>query len=160
MDTPLPPTIHLQQNILQTQLDESSNVSVTGLIDEKKPTPTTPSNHNYLSNKTVDPITALTALMHQSLQKNVARMAQLHSFTSPQPAQQPSPSYQYKPQHSPFPKWDVTPSTTPLFIAQILTYKAEAFYTGVHDWTRITLASRKLSTAISSDTLASLPSSI
>ena len=124
------------------------------------PTPTIPPTHSSPSNQTVDPTTALIALMHQSLQKNVAMMAQLNSCPFPPPAQQPSPSYQYKPQRPPFPKWGGTPPTTPLFLAQIATYKSEAYYGGVHNWTRTTPASRQPSVAISSNILASLPSSI
>ena len=37
-------------------------------------------------------------------------------------------------------------------------YEAEAFYSGVHDWTHTTPASRQLSVVISSDILDSLPS--
>ena len=49
---------------------------------------------------------------------------------------------------------------TPLFLAQIATYNSEAFYAGMHDWMRTTPTSRKLSVAISSKILDSLPSSI
>ena len=122
--------------------------------------PTTTPTHNSPSNQTVEPTTALVALMHQSLQQNFTMMVQLNSRPSPQPSQPPSPSYQYKPQLPPFPKWDGTPSISPLFLAQISTYKAEAFYAGVHDWTCTTLASQQLSVAISSDMLALLLSSI
>ena len=68
--------------------------------------------------------------------------------------------YQYKPQSPPFPKWDGTPPTTPLFLAHIVMYKSEFYYDGVNDWTCTTPVSRKLSVAIRSDKLASLPSSI
>ena len=37
-------------------------------------------------------------------------------------------------------------------------YDAEAFYSGVHDWTHTTPASRQLSVAISSDMLDLIPS--
>ena len=87
-------------------------------------------------------------------------MVQIHFRPSPPPAPQPSPSYQYKPQRPLMPKWDGTPTTTPLFLAQIATYKAEALYARVHDWNCTTLASRQISAAISSDMLALFPSSI
>ena len=103
---------------------------------------------------------ALIALMHQSLKHNAAMMSQLHSCPSPPPAPQPSLSYQYKPHLPPFPKWDSTPPTTPLLISQITTYKSEAYYAVVLDWMCTTLVSRKLRVAISSNMLASLPSSI
>ena len=48
----------------------------------------------------------------------------------------------------------------PLFLDQIATYKSEAYYAVVHDWTCTTLASRQLSVVISSNMLASLLSSI
>ena len=87
-------------------------------------------------------------------------IAQLNSRLSPHPPQTQVMSHQFKPQHPPFPKWDGTPPTTPLFPAQIETYKAEAFYAGVHDWAQTTPTNRQLSVAISSDMLASLPSAI
>ena len=48
----------------------------------------------------------------------------------------------------------------PLPPAQMATYKAEAFYAGVHDWTQTTSTNRQLSVAIRSDMLDSLPSSL
>ena len=87
-------------------------------------------------------------------------IAQLNYCPSPQTAQQPSSSYQVRPQHPPFPKWVGTPPTTPLYLAQMATYKAEAFYSRVHDWTHTTPTNQQLSIAIRSDILASLPSSI
>ena len=69
-------------------------------------------------------------------------------------------THQYKPQRPPFPKWYGIPPTTPLLLAHILTYKAESFYTGVHDWTCTTPASRQLNVIIRSNILDLLPSSI
>ena len=69
-------------------------------------------------------------------------------------------SYQFTPQRLPFPKWDGTPPTTPLFLAQIETYKDEAFYDGVHDWTQTTPTNRQHSVSIISDMQDFLPSSI
>ena len=87
-------------------------------------------------------------------------IAQLNYGSSPHPTQQQSLSYQLKPQRPPFTKWDSTLTTTLLFLEQIETYKAEAFYAGVHDWTQKTPTNRKISVAISSDMLALLLSSI
>ena len=66
------------------------------------PTPATTPTHSYLSNQKVYPTTALTILIHQSLQYNAATMAQIHSRPPPPSAPQPSPLYQYKPQILPF----------------------------------------------------------
>ena len=87
-------------------------------------------------------------------------MAQLRYRPSLPPAQKPLPLYQYKPQRPPFPKWDGTPPTTPLFISQIATYKSEAYYARLHYWRPTTPASRQLSVVISSDIIDSLLSSI
>ena len=122
--------------------------------------PTTPPAHASSSNQTVEPTLSLIALMQQSLQQNVTIIAQLNSRPSTHPPQTQSLSYQFEPQRPPFPKWDGTLPTTPLFLAQIETYNSGVFYAGLHDWTQTTLANRQLSVAISSDMLASLPSSI
>ena len=87
-------------------------------------------------------------------------IAQLNSRPSHHPPQPQSLSYQVNPPRPPFPKCYGTPPTTTLFLAQIETYKAEAFYDGVHEWTQTKPTNRQLSVAISSDVLASLPSSI
>ena len=87
-------------------------------------------------------------------------IAQLNSCLSPNQPQTQLLAYQFKPQRPLFPKWDGTLPTTPLFLAQIETYKAKAFYTSVHVWTQTTPTTRQLSVAISSDMIASLPSSI
>ena len=124
------------------------------------PAPTTPPAHSYPSNKTVDPTAVLISLMHHSLQKNATTIAQLNSRPSPQPAQQPLPLYQFKPHFPPSPKWYGTPPTSPLFFSQIATYKSEAFYAGVLNWTHTTLTNQQLIFAISSDMPALLPLSI
>ena len=87
-------------------------------------------------------------------------LAQLNYRLSPHQTQTKSLLYQFKPQRPPFTKWDRTLPTPPLFLAQIETYKAEALYSSVHDWTLTTPSTRQLSTAISSDMLALLPSLI
>ena len=87
-------------------------------------------------------------------------LAQLNSHSSPNQPQTQSLAYQFKPQRPPFPKWDETQPTTPLFLAQIETYKAEAFYASIHTWTQMAPTTRHISVAISSDILALLPSSI
>ena len=122
------------------------------------PAPTTTPAHGSPSNQTADPKTALIALMQKSIQQNATMIAQLNSRPSPHPPQPQPLSYKFKPQRPPFPKWDVTPPMTPLFLAQIETYKAEAFYSRVHDWTQTTPTNRQLSVSISSDMLTSLPS--
>ena len=98
--------------------------------------------------------------MNQSFQQNATMSAQLNYRPSPQPAQQPSPSYQFKPQIPPFTKWYGKTPKTSLLLAKIATYKAYAFYAGVNDWTRTTQTNRQLSVVISSNMLASLSSSI
>ena len=47
-----------------------------------------------------------------------------------------------------------------LLLAQIETYNAKAFYAGIRNWTQMTPTTRKISVDITSDMLASLPSSI
>ena len=86
-------------------------------------------------------------------------IVQLNYRPSPQPSQQTSLSYQFKPQRPPFPKWDGIPPTNPLLLVYLVTYKADAFYSGVNDWTHTTPTNQKLSIEISSDILALLPSS-
>ena len=52
------------------------------------------------------------------------------------------------------------PPTTPLFLAQVATYKARAFYAGVHNWAQTTPERKHLRAAISSNMLALLPQSV
>ena len=103
------------------------------------------------SNQIVELTLALIALMQQPLKKNATMIAKLNSCLYPNPPQTQLLSYQFKPQRPPFPKWDGTLTTTPLLLAHIETYKAEAFYAGVHDWTQTTPTNRQLSVAISLD---------
>ena len=122
------------------------------------PTLATPPRHNFLSNPNFNPTTALVVLMQQTIQQNATMMAHMHERPSPPSAPQPPTSQQYKQQRPPpFQKWYGTPPTTPLFLAQFLTYKAEAFYSGVHDWTHTTQSSKHFSIVISADILVSLP---
>ena len=51
-------------------------------------------------------------------------------------------------------------TNNPPVLAQIETYKAKAFYAGVHDWAQTTPTNRQLSVTIRLDMLASLPSLI
>ena len=147
-------------NTISVRLNETTPPTFPSLASSMSTSPTTrtPPTHSSPSNQTVEPTTALIALMHQSLHHNSAMMAQLTSCLSPQTAQKQSPSYQYKPQLPPFTKWDGTPPTTPLFISQIETYNSEAYYSGVHDWVSTTPAIRQPSVVVSSDMLALLPS--
>ena len=124
------------------------------------PTPATPPSHNSPSNAPVDLMTALIAIMHQTLQQNATIMVHMQIRPSPPSAPQPPTNPQYKPRCPPFPKWYGMPLTNPIFPAQVLTYKAEAFYSCVHNWMQTTQASKNLSVAISADMLASLPRSV
>ena len=149
-------------NTISVRLNETTPPTFLSLAlsMSTSPTPATPPTQSYPSNQTVDPTTTLIALMHQSLQQNSVMMAKIHSRTSPSSALQPSPSYHYKPQRPPFPKWYGTPPTTPLFLAKIAMFKAEYFYSGFHNWTCTAPVNRQLSIAISFDMLDSLPSLI
>ena len=138
-----PPTFPSQASLMSTYL-----------------APTTPPAHTSPPNQTVYPTTALIALMQKSLQQNATMTTQLNSCPSPHPTQPQPLSYQFKPDPPPLTKWDSTPPTTPLFLAHIETYKSEAFYARVHDWTQKTPTNRQLSVAIFSEMLASLLSLI
>ena len=124
------------------------------------PTPVTPPTYSSLSNPSTTPTTALVALMQQSLQQNSAMMTQFHSRPPPTSSPQPLSHYQYKPQRPSFPKFYGMTPTNSLFLANFATYKSEAFYSRFHDWMRTTPANTHLSFAISSDIIASLPSSV
>ena len=149
-------------NTISVRLHETNPPTFLSLASSMStsPAPMTPPTHNSPSNKTVDPTTSLIVLINQSLHENATMIAQLNSRPYPQPSQQPSPSYQFKPQHPPFSKWDGTPPQTPIFLSQIATYKVEAFYSGMHNCKRTTPTSRQLSVAISSDMLTLISSSI
>ena len=148
-------TISVHINKTNPQKTPSQTLSMS-----KSSAPTKPPAHGSPSNNTVDPTLALIALIQKLLQQNATTITQINSRSSPHPPQTQSFSYQFKPQHPPFPKWDGTLTTTSLFLAQIETYKDEAFYTSFHDWTQTTPTIRQLSVAISLDILASLLSSI
>ena len=60
----------------------------------------------------------------------------------------------------PFPKWYGMPPTTPLFLTQVVMYKAKSFYYSVHDWTQTIQASKHLSVTISANMLALIPWSV
>ena len=124
------------------------------------PTPATPPSHNSLSNAHVDLMTELIAIMYQTLQQNATMMAHMQIQPSHPSAPQPPTDPQYKPQCPPFPKWYGAPLTNPIFPAQVVTYKAEAFYSCVHIRMQTTQASKNLSVAISADMLALLPQSV
>ena len=157
--------LHPEQAILNTisvRLNETNPQTIPSQASlmSTSSAPTPPPAHGSLSNQTVDPTLALIAMIQQSFQKNATMIAQLNSCPSPHPPKPQSLLYQFKPQHPPFPKWGGKLPTTPLFLAQRETYKAKAFYARVHDWTQTTPTNRQLRFAISSDMLASLPSSI
>ena len=90
-------------NTISVRLHETNPPTFTSIASSvsTSPAPTTPPTHNSPSNQTVNPTTALIALMHQSLQKNSTMIAQLNYCPYPKPDQQPSPSYQFKHQSSP-----------------------------------------------------------
>ena len=69
--------------------------------------------------------------MQQYLQQNATMIAQLNYRWSPHPPQTQLLSYQFKPRHPHFPKWEGALPTTPLFLAQVDTYKAEVLYSRV-----------------------------
>ena len=87
-------------------------------------------------------------------------LAQINFRLSPKQPQTQLLAYHFKPQRPPFPKWEGTLPTTPLIPAQIETYKAEAFYASIHNWTQTKSTTRQISVSISSDMLASLPALI
>ena len=98
--------------------------------------------------------------MPQSLHQNATMITQLNSCPSPHQPEPQSMLYQFKLQRPSFQKWDGTLPTTPLFLAQIETYKAEDLYSRVYNWTQTTLNNKKVSVATSSEMLASFTSSI
>ena len=59
-----------------------------------------------------------------------------------------------------FTKWDGTPTTKILLFTQGATYKLEAYYSVIKDWTKTTQSSKQLSVEISDDMLASLPCAV
>ena len=143
-------------NIIYVRLNEMnppSFPSLASLMSTSLAT-TTPPTHNYPSNETVDPATTLIALMHQSLQQNSSMMTQLNYLVyTTIPTTIDVVSIQTS--APPFPKWDGTPPTTPLLLAQMVTYKAKAFYAGKHHLTRTTPVSRQLSVKINFNMLVS-----
>ena len=68
------------------------------------PTSENPPSHNSLSNAPIDPTSALIALMHQIIQKNVTLMAQFQTHTSHPSFQHTPIALTYKPQRPLFPK--------------------------------------------------------
>ena len=140
-------SVRINETNTQTIPSQASSLSTS-------PAPTTPPAYDYPSNQTVDPTLALISLMQQSLQENATMITQLNYRLSPHPPQPQSLSYQFKPHRPPFQKWDGTLPTNPLLLAHIETYKAEAFYTGVHNWMQTTPTTRQLIVTIRSDMLA------
>ena len=115
-DQPISNTI----SVRHTEKAPSTFPSLALLISTSPTLVTTPS-YNSFSNPTVNPTTALIALMQQILQRNATMMAHMHARPSPPLSPQPPTSQQYKRQRLPFPKWYKTPPTTLLFLAQVPT---------------------------------------
>ena len=143
-------TISVQTNEANPQTVTSRASSMSTSLDL-----TTPTSQCSPTN-IVNPTVQLIALIQQSLQQNATMLAQNNSCLSPNQPQTQLIAYQFKPRRPPFPKWEGKLSTTPLFLAQIETYKDEAFYVSIHDWTQTTPMTRQFSIAIISDMLASL----
>ena len=65
-----------------------------------------------------------------------------------------------KPIAPPFPKWYGMPTTKPLFLTQVVTYKFEEYYAGVQDLNQTMSATKHMSVSISADMLPSLPHAV
>ena len=128
----------------------SSSVS-TSPITETPPSQNSPSNAHF------DPKTSLIVLMHQMLQKNATLITHLQNQPSPPSVQLTPIDPIYKPQSPPFQKRYGTPSTTPLLLAQLVTYKSEACYSIFHNCTCTTQANKHLRVTISYEIMASIP---
>ena len=124
------------------------------------PAPATPSTHNYLSNVPVETMKALITLMHQTLHKSTTMMEYLQTRTSTMLVQQTPITPAYKPQLPPLYKMGRDATHHPLLISKVATYKSEAFYSGVRDWTKTIISYKHLSVAIYANMLASLPQSV
>ena len=123
-------------------------------------TPPSTQADNSPSNATVDPTTALTALMTYQLQKNTAMMAQLQRQSCLPLVATTNMTPFYKIHCPPFTKWYRTTTMKPLFLAQVVTYKSEAHYTGVQYLNQTTTATKHLSITISADMPSSLPHAV
>ena len=120
VDTPSPRTSNIKYYLRPTQRDESPNVPFTSLIDVN--ISGAHNTHNHSRKRDDDRTTQFSSVSSPTL-----------TTISVVPIQTSAP---------PFPKWDVTPLMTTLFLGRIETYKAEAFYNGVHDFKRTTLTNR------------------
>ena len=130
VDTHPPRPRNYKHYLCPNQRDESPNsyfpilIGVNIFVSDNTTSTCSPPN-------TVDPKVQLIALMQQSLQQNVTMLAQINSHLSHNPPQTQSLAYHFKTQRPPIPKWDRTLPTTFLFLVQIETYKAEAFYASI-----------------------------
>ena len=122
------------KNTISVQTNEKNTQTVTSQASLMSASlaPTTPPAHGSPPN-TVDPTVQLIVVMQKLLHQNATMLFQLNYCSSPNQPQTKSLAYQFKHQRPPFPKWDGTLPTTPLLLAQIEMYKAEAFYTGIQD---------------------------
>ena len=147
-------------NTIYTRIPETAPSTIMSFLSMSTlPTPSTQAD-NSPSNAPVDPTTELIALMTQKLQKNTAMNSQLQRQPYPPQVAPTQLNQYYKIQHPPFTKWDETPTTKSLFLTQVATYKSEAYYTGVQDWTQTMTSTKQLSIAIRANMLSSLPHAI
>ena len=89
--------------------------------------------------------------MNQQMHQNAAIMAQLQR---PRLIDGPSNASFHKYSISsapPFLKWYGTPTPKLLLMAQVDSYKAEAYYAGIPDWSQTTSTTKQLSVTISAD---------
>ena len=148
-------------NMISARLTETSPSTIPSLsLMSTLPSPLTSPTNTLRLNSPANPTTALLALMHQMLQQNATTMTHFQEkYYSPSiPTTPIAPSYKIK--CPPFPKWDGTPTTKPLFLAQFATYKLESYYSGMKYWKNTTPDNKHLNTATSADMLEYLPFSI
>ena len=124
------------------------------------PTPATLTSHNSPTNASVDLTAAFISLVHQMIQTKATLMPHLQTCYYLQLLQHTTIAQEHKLHSLPFTKWYGTSHNTPLFFAQVATYKSEAFYSGVQDWTRTTPENKQLSIKIGANILAPLPRSV
>ena len=121
------------------------------------PTPATLTSHNSPTNASVDLTAAFISLVHQMIQTKATLMPHLQTCYYLQLLQHTTIAQEHKLHSLPFKKWYGTSHNTPLFFAQVATYKSEAFYSDVQECTRTTTANKHISVSISANILVLLP---